>query len=556
MTPVADFEDIQLESPAKIVPAVPKTPPSLPPRDDISPAKVPELPPRSPIELTPVHRVLQADDEPPELPSRTPRSPYSALSPRSLRVREPSERKIETQEETINYDTTSYLIVNQAKLMLQYKKFLQTQDLYQDSSVIDIANRLEPFKSDIDYEFWKFFLFNQGDIPTVKDLTLLRKIEYEFSILEAKGLRQLAYLVLSHATNFSDQLFQDVIVDLTAEQDFELQELKLSPDLKDVVLKITTIDSLIPNTIVIELARLLLKFSDLKAADVFKILICINFQVKDKLLSPKKEMFLFQLSRALEDNCPKFVLLLASCASKIDPFQKLYELIQDSILWQTMFDSVEEETTALKLLDSFLLKGLETIITVLVKLIKSQELYLVTLLVKEGYDSFSQFVVSPECLAVFNDKVLYESKESIQLYKYEKEYEVIINQESVLYPRRAEERFARAHHSHAKLMNLKSELETQYNQILSNYQQLNEEKFTNETFIKPLMNKKNDLINQNRELFNEYEHKSRSLEVLKTSNERNEEIDQSNELLNEHIKEVTEQIAELKLKIDEVKGSK
>ncbi|KAG7928637.1 hypothetical protein KL925_000818 [Ogataea polymorpha] len=102
-----------------------------------------------------------------------------------------------------------------------------------------------------------------------------------------------------------------------------------------------------------------------------------------------------------------------------------------------------------------------------------------------------------------------------------------------------------------KLHKLQEELETkrkQYTELLNNYRQLNEERFSNQTMIKKLEANNGQL----RLKWNECERKLNAqlsnFEVIKVNNEKNAEIDKINQKLRLEIDRVQVELAELRAK--------
>ncbi|KAG7693522.1 hypothetical protein KL951_004543 [Ogataea haglerorum] len=102
-----------------------------------------------------------------------------------------------------------------------------------------------------------------------------------------------------------------------------------------------------------------------------------------------------------------------------------------------------------------------------------------------------------------------------------------------------------------KLHNLQVELETkrrQYTELLNNYKQLNEERFSNQTMIKKLESSNGQLRLKRNECERKLNAQLSNFEVIKVNNEKNAEIDKMNQKLRLDIEKVQSELAELRAK--------
>ncbi|KAG7826546.1 hypothetical protein KL909_000598 [Ogataea angusta] len=102
-----------------------------------------------------------------------------------------------------------------------------------------------------------------------------------------------------------------------------------------------------------------------------------------------------------------------------------------------------------------------------------------------------------------------------------------------------------------KLHKLQVELETkrrQYTELLNNYKQLNEERFSNQTMIKKLEANNGQLRLKRNECERKLNAQLSNFEVIKVNNEKNAEIDKMNQKLRMDIDNVQSELAELRAK--------
>ncbi|ESW97017.1 hypothetical protein KL918_000628 [Ogataea parapolymorpha] len=102
-----------------------------------------------------------------------------------------------------------------------------------------------------------------------------------------------------------------------------------------------------------------------------------------------------------------------------------------------------------------------------------------------------------------------------------------------------------------KLHKLQVELETkrkQYTELLNNYKQLNEERFSNQTMIKKLEANNGQLRLKRNECERKLNAQLSNFEVIKVNNEKNAEIDKMNQKLRLDIDRVQTELAELRAK--------
>ncbi|ODV98543.1 hypothetical protein PACTADRAFT_1014 [Pachysolen tannophilus NRRL Y-2460] len=472
-------------------------------------------------------------------------------------------------------DLNGFLITNHCKMMDLYFLYLKNEDLIDTERNNDliIDNRFEQIrielkdaKKEVDLRFWEYLIKNYNDVANIEDLKFFNdKINLEFSSLSNNRLRFVVYLSLSKSVEIKDELYQTEteIVKLENHNDF-INGLENENE-REIIKNFINLKNVLPHQYILEFIKLILQKNDvlndkiITNNEIFNITLSLNYQI-NTLISPSKEssnlLFYFQLSRALEDNCLKVLFSILEYVPFKDFYDKLITLFNDSEFWINFFHRTDD-SISLKLLDSFILKGFEILIVIFVKLIKYNESKILENLKLLKTDIFN-FFKTQEFLKPLDDLSFYNLKIIINFYNYKKELKVLNKNESVSckFSAKSNHNVKVLKESNEKLLTKKSTIKKNYQDILNNYQQLNQEIFNNETLIKNLKNEKIKLQNELNDLIKKQISIDSSLEILNKNNNRNDEIERLNKDLVEQIKTTKKNLEDLNTRVSELKANK
>ncbi|QPG74076.1 hypothetical protein FOA43_001397 [Brettanomyces nanus] len=244
--------------------------------------------------------------------------------------------------------------------------------------------------------------------------------------------------------------------------------------------------------------------------ECLKISLMLALVLKKFVIGSQK--FQFLLLRVLESRHPDFVVDRFSSDGMT--FSSLEELVGSNQFWYDFISQLEEKNLTDSLIRTCLVYGFYSLIDVMAEIIVKTD--------------------SLDAVKVCSD-----------LCRFEREY-LIINQDADIYA--SDQAISKEKNKYQYFTEDLKTKKNKYNDLLNNYKQLNEERFSDETVLKRLTLENKELKEESARKEKELADKLSSFEVIKVNNDKNAEISKMNEDLSKEIARLTSEVNELKLK--------
>ncbi|AOA65235.1 Hypothetical protein PP7435_CHR4-0125 [Komagataella phaffii CBS 7435] len=371
-------------------------------------------------------------------------------------------------------------------------------------------------------------------------------------------LKFLLFLRVTNALKISDLLYddsddkiEDVSTALNSRM-LSLTGLANSPhedQVKLALIKLSHIQSDIPSLFVLKTADYLCTLSgdpELNQAlmkDAFKVLFAVNFQFNNYFQfagSDPNELFKFQLLRVLEANCPK---LFGKLVEKLG--DNLIDFLQEWVNEDSFWIKILESDHFSNVIDDIILQSFKVLVLYIVQsLYSTQDVIIEKLGILTEKEEYIQLL--NEFISISESSFTNLSFQN--LFTYEAEFNSLKQPLSEHITKKSRLIRSLKTKNHQLMVN-KQRKQTQFNDLLANYQQLNEEKMNNELLVERLNRENSNLTKEIQAKQDQLDGYLSNYDVIKTTNDRNKEMDLMNNGLKKDMEQITKKIQELQVKL-------
>ncbi|ANZ77848.1 BA75_04481T0 [Komagataella pastoris] len=371
-------------------------------------------------------------------------------------------------------------------------------------------------------------------------------------------LKFLLFLRVTNALKISDLLYddsddtsEDVSAALNSRM-LSLTGLTNSPyedQIRLALIKLSHIQSDIPSLFVLKTAEYLFTLSEdpqlnqVLIKDAFKVLFAVNFQFNNYFQffgSEPNELFKFQLLRVLETNCPR---LFGRLVEKLG--DTMIEFLQEWVNKDSFWLKILESDHCSNIIDDVILQSFKVLVLYIVQSLHSNQDVII--------EKLGILTEKEEFIQLLNESVSISetsfTKLSFQnLFTYEAEFNSLKQPLSEHITKKSRLIRSLRTKNHQLKVN-KQKKQTQFNDLLANYQQLNEEKMNNELLVERLNRENSSLTKEIQAKQDQLDVYLSNYDVIKTTNDRNKEMDLMNSGLKKDMEQITKKIQELQLKL-------